>query len=483
MSNQKNVNPFEGKIIDTNDDLGLTQEYNRKLYEGSYGEKRKKEFKDQYFGNKSTSYDPISGKVLHKKQTAAKNKYGERQWPIYSAEVDHITSIEDVYSYAKKNPFLTDKDLQEIINSNENLRISSKTMNASKQNKSDFNIVREGKKKRNNIKDNGKAYYEDNNISIEGKKKIVNQKIKSDIFLHKNIGKKTIKNVTPEVYAGAANALYNNVIPLTSRAVDNMCQAAIGEITLKEAVVNVSKDAVDIAVLGSTTQIAKDFFKNSNYAILQNVVESNKLAQMVQVALIVKDSAIKYINGEITGEEFIEEVGAKGTKMVAGLIGAEIGKELGTVIGGWLGTLSIPIPGVGTGVGIFVGRAVGEILGTIITTVACSAIMAYHQTIKHLKNYKKYEKEIANLERKIVSEMKIQRDKFENIIRKEFNIWNEKIENGFQMIIKFSCEETFEFEKVNEGLDLILSIFGTETKYKTADEFKETFGKKLILKI
>ena len=485
MVNQGKKYPNDKQVIKPNQNLGLTQEYDRDLYEGKYGNERKAKFKDKEFANRETIVDQISGEKLHKSQEAAKNKYGKTQWPKHSSEVDHVTSIEDAHSHLKNNPFITDDDLKEMINSDENFRILSKTMNASKKNQSDFSLIKEGKKKKNNVKGSGNTYYKDNDISLEGKVTIATQKVKSDVYLHKEVTKRTVKNFSKEAGIGSINALYNNLIPLTSRAVDNMCQVAIGDISFGDAAKNFSKDVVDVAVAGGAKQIADDLvkfqIKQCGNSVLKGFVESNEFTKIVQVSLIVKDAAIRYVNGEITGEEFISEVGNNGTKMVVGLIGAEIGKEAGTYIGGLLGTLSLP--GVGTIVGAAAGRVIGEILGTIITTVACSAIMAYHQKIKHLTDYKKIESQILKMEKDILVEMKRQREKFESIIKTNFQVWDQKIEKGFQMLLEFSCEETFQFEKVNEGLDLILSAFGTETKYKSTDEFKKTFGEKIILKV
>ncbi len=120
----------------TNINLGITKEYTKenraKLWDST---ERKQEYKDKIFEDNKTYQDPITGKILHKDQTAAKRKYhmkneeGENistKWAEHSAETDHINALKDVHDKVKNNPFLTDEDFKEVMNSDENFRIYPK---------------------------------------------------------------------------------------------------------------------------------------------------------------------------------------------------------------------------------------------------------------------------------------------------------------------------------------------------------------------
>ena len=144
------MNNNETPILDTivqnsnlgqtaNSELGITQEYNKqnrdKLWDSTKG---KSDFKEKQFGDKQTYEDGISGKTLHKSQTAAQKKYHMKnsdgdnvstKWAEHSAETDHINSLKDVHDIAKHNPFLSDDDFKEIMNSEENYRLLSKSTN------------------------------------------------------------------------------------------------------------------------------------------------------------------------------------------------------------------------------------------------------------------------------------------------------------------------------------------------------------------
>lgn len=133
------------------ENLGITQEYNRENRAELWDSARaKEEYKQSAFNGKQTMIDPISGKTLHKDHAAARRKYhmqnaeGEKisaKWAEHAAETDHINAIKDVHDAVRSNPFLSDSDLKEIVNSKENLRILSKRDNAAKGAQSDWQII------------------------------------------------------------------------------------------------------------------------------------------------------------------------------------------------------------------------------------------------------------------------------------------------------------------------------------------------------
>lgn len=461
----KNISMMEQKA---NSNLGITKEYNKENRDRLWdSQKGKADYKDKVFGDKETYMDPISGKVLHKSQKAAQNKYHMKnsegkntstKWAEHSAETDHINALKDIHDIAKHNPFLSDSDFKEVMNSDENYRILSKKDNTSKGEQSDWQIITD--------KDNG--------MSSEARVQMAREKIGSDIALQGKFAVRTVENVGKEFAIGAKDTLVKSAIPLTVEAVGKLCKVANGEESLGDAAKEMGKVAVDVAVSGGTNKLVLDVvnsqLRNSKNAVFSNIANSNQVAQIVTVAMIVKDSAVKYINGEIDGKEFIEEVGVKGTTMVAGMIGGSIGGEIGAILGSIAG--SVALPGVGTAVGAVAGKVIGEILGTIITTVACSAIISIYNTSKHLNDYKLKESQIRKLEIEALKEMENQRHKFKSIVEREHKYWDEEIQNGFNMILSSACEQTFNLQGVTDGLDKILALFGKSVAFKNLDEYE-----------
>lgn len=453
-------------------EMGITQEYTKenrdKLWDSTKG---KAEYKDKVFGDRQTIEDPISGKTLHRDQQAAQNKYhmkngdGENvstKWAEHSAETDHINALKDIHDKAKHNPFLTDNDLKEIANSDENYRILSKSQNASKGEKSDWQIISD----------------KNSDISREGKAQMAKEKIRSDVVLQGKFVVRTARNIGTEFVGGAQDALVGAAIPLMSEAVMKMVNVAQGKETLGDAAKDMGKTAMNVAVAGGNNRLLLDVvtnqLKNSSNAVLKQFAQSSAVGQIVAVASVVKDSAVRYINGEIDGKEFVEEVGEKGAVMTAGMIGGQVGRELGTLIGGVVGT--VILPGGGTAVGVAAGRVIGEILGTVITTVACSAIISTYRsvknTLKHMNDHMLKESQIKKLETEALAEMEKQRSVFRDIVEREYGRWDNEIQSGLDKMLTNACEETFDLQGATEGLDQILALFGKSVAFKTREEYE-----------
>ncbi len=449
-----------------NNDLGMTQKYDRKLYDS---ESAKKKFKDENFGDKQTYKDPISGKVLHKSSKAAASKYHQKndkgevvstKWADHAAETDHIKTLQETHTAAKHNPFLSDADFKEIANCDENFRILPKSLNTSKGSKSDSEYV----------KTSGKG------LSTASKRVLKRGQMKSDAVLHVKFGARTVKNAGSVFVSQAKDSLVASAIPLTVSAVSQLINVAKGNIELKDAAKNVMESGVGIAAVGGSTAVLEQIAKNIPAL---NGLTGGTIAKIIMVGEIVGKSAVRYINGEISEKEFFEEIGTKGKIMAFGMIGGQIGKEMGIWLGSILGTIALP--GVGTGVGAIAGEVIGEIIGTIITTIACSVIMSFYNVKKHIDDYKLKEKHIRKLEREALREMANQRNNFKSIVEREFKIWDETVQSGFDMVLRSACEETYNLEGITEGLDKVLSVFGKEVAFKTLEEYEDQLDMPLKL--
>ena len=368
---------------------------------------------------------------------------------------------------AKHNPFLSDSDFKEIINSEENYRILSKSFNTSKKDKNDWQIILD--------KNNG--------LSTEARVELAKQKVKADVVLQGKFAARTAQNVGAEFATGAKDALVSSAIPLVVESVSKLVEVAKGEKTIDEAAQDVGKVAVDVAVVGGADRV---IFQTLNYTmltsqneVLQNISKSGELGQIIAVAAIVKDSAVKYINGEIDGKEFVSEGGEKGVTMVAGMIGGQVGKEIGVLIGG--GLAGIAAGTVGAVAGSHAGAVIGQILGTMITTVACSAIISVYNVSKSLDEYKLKERQVKRLEADALKEMAAQREKFCEIVSRENHEQKKEIQEGFDMIMSNACKEAYCLDGVTEGLDKILAVFGKSVKIKTMEQYEAQLNTTLKL--
>lgn len=456
--------------------LGITKEYNKenrdKLWDSTKG---KKDFKDKTFGSRNTYQDDISGNVLHRHQNAAQSKYHMKdkqgqnissKWAEHSSETDHINALKDTHNIVKYNPFLSDADFKEIMNSEENYRILSKSLNTSKGDKNDWELV----------------FDQDNGLSNKARIKIAEEKLKSDVALHSKFGIRTAENVGKEFFRGATDTVVNSVIPLSVEAVRKMFQVAQRKKTINEATEEIGGIVLDIAVMGGTAVLLNtaitDIMTNSKNTFLNNIAENNEVGLIIAAAAIVKESAIRYINGEIDGKEFIEETSEKGVTIAMGMLGGQIGKRIGGLLGKSVGMAVGPI---GVVAGGKIGELTGQILGAIVTTVVCGNIVSIHNTVKNLDNYKLKETQIRRIESDALKEMSVQREKFRTIILSENKKIDKQIKEGIDMILYNACKETYSLSGVTEGLDKILAIFGKEVVFKSLDEYEAQLG--LTLKL
>lgn len=457
-----------------NENLGITQEYNKenrdKLWDST---KSKREYKDKIFGEKNTYEDPISGKTLHKSQKAAQQKYhmknqdGENvsaKWAEHSAETDHVVALKDAHDTAKNNPFLSDDDFKEIMNTDENYRLLSKSMNASKGDKSDI---------------------KNSSLSVQGKLEDAKGKAKADVALQAQFAARTVKNMAGEFVSGAADTLAATAIPLTVESVRKMVEVANGEKTFGDAAKEMGKVVVETSVVGGTNKLlvhaVTTQFLNSTNPMLRNLAECGGVPQIIATTVIIKESAMRYINGEIDGQEFVEEVGEKGTHMVAGMIGGAVGKEIGFWFGAAMGTAILP--GAGTVAGAVAGEVIGNILGTIITTVACSAIISAYRISKTVDDYKIKERQMRRLEAEAVREMENQRNIFKSIVEKENKERDRQVMEGFDELLGCACETTFDINGVIEGLDKVMAVFGKSVRFHTIGEFEAQLSQSLKIRL
>lgn len=435
-----NTNPANGRSQGKK--LGVTQEYTadnrKKLWDST---KDKNAYRDKVFGDKQTYVDPISGKTLHKTQKAAQNKYHMRNkegekissaWSRHHAEVDHKITIKEFHEKVKDNPFFSDVDLKEIVNNEDNYRLLSKADNVSK----------------------GAASDADMKCIVKTTGRVV---------------KRTGENIAGEFSLGVSDAVVNSAIPLMMEGIDHMIKVAQGEEDFSDVAENMGKTTVELAVMGGTERLLVDSVVNTS--VLKKIVQSEQFSQILSVAIVVQNSATRYLNGEINGKEFIDEIGTDGTTMVASMIAGEVGQSIGKMIGGIIGSgVSL---GIGTIVGMEMGTVVGKVLGVVISTLVCNLVVSSCSTIKHLDDYKLKEEQIKKLESDALHEMSHQREKFKSIIEEKYCCWNEEIQYGFDMIMANACKENYSFVGVTEGLDRILSVFGKTVAFHTLDEYEK----------
>ncbi|ENQ3078684.1 hypothetical protein ACEOWG_001881 [Bacillus cereus] len=439
------ANPTLKEMKDvSNNGYGVTQKYNsenrNKLWDST---RDKKEFRESIFQDRKIYDDPISGQKLHSTQKAAQNKYhmknqfGENSstaWANHSPETDHIVPLKEIHNRVKGNPFLSDADVKEMANNSDNYRVTSKSFNTSKGKKSDLEF----------------AFDKDNGISLEGRVKLVKEKIGAEASLTTRLVARTVRNVGTEFTEGAVFSLEASAVPLLVEGVSNLCKVVNGEKEFSEATKDMGKLTLSVAATGGTIRVVStgvtNVMKNSGKEMLGKIANSNQVMQVITISLIVKDSVIKYVNGEIDGKQFFEEIGGKGVGMLTGTIGAIAGQAL------------IPIP------------VIGAAIGSMIVSIVC---LDLYKSIRNVNEFKKIESAVSRLASNVLAEMNRQQEVLRKLIKEEYSEWDDHFKKGYEMIYNGTIDDSP--DTINQGLSCILSVFSKEVAFKSQKEFDDMF--------
>lgn len=215
-----------------------------------------------------------------------------------------------------------------------------------------------------------------------------------------------------------------------------------GEKELDEACCDVAKDVAlaggTAYIIAGTGTVLKGFMHSSGKEILRRVGTTNAPALIVTGTLEIAKSLKKYAVGEINETELLEELGKKGTGMIAASYGATVGGIIGTAI----------LPGVGTTVGAIVGSMVGYSVSNLI----------YDECLNVLKR-----RDISMERRRIIEEISVEAIKKLEIYRKILIEENNMVLNERDLII-----ENISVSIKNSNLDML-----TESINRLGKSFKK----------
>lgn len=223
-------------------------------------------------------------------------------------------------------------------------------------------------------------------------------------------------------------------------------------------------------VVGNGSMMLSSGIKSVNKVVLNNtsnklITEASKnisrnLTKGMTPVLIVSSSIeygksiLKYINNEITADELVNEVGEKSCNIAGSLAGGKAGA--------FIGTIAIPIPGVGA----VVGEVIGSLVGYIVTNQLCNAV-------KSLMNLNSIDSEEYARLRTMYNEL-YERRKFERIqMEKKYKEFHKKrrskLKASFNDIEKAAIDGDYDI--VNSSIESILEEFDIKIRFKTQKEF------------
>ena len=293
--------------ITGNTTLQISDEYIRKLFDNPY---KLKKFKAAQF-SQGTPVDIISGNELVG-QNEAKRLYGDR-WQDFAAETDHSTPLKDIYDRNKGRKFISDQDLRSAANVEENYSLKSKTTNSSKQDSTNIEMIDRLEK-------------EGVELDRDAQRRLRREQRRSSAAVQSELRKTQARNIASETITGAAEALEASAIPIAMDILFNIIQVCNNKKDIKAAVTDVAKVVGAVAVTGSATRLLNTALQNVDSPVLQFALEHNLPAQIIAMALLIKDDIKGIKNKTLTKAEATSNILSK----FAGVVGGKIGTAIGT---------------------------------------------------------------------------------------------------------------------------------------------------------
>lgn len=419
-----------------------SQEYDRKKYDD---EGRKKQYKNKTFNKSKVVKDKITGKEIHYSTNSAKNKYksnsGSKAWTDHATEVDHIIPLKEIDKRTKYNSFMSAEEKKAMANRDFNYRVTSKRFNATKGANSDIKM----------------AFDKNTDIPLEGRINLLKERTIADIGITTESAVVTAKNITKTAIEGGNEALQVYGVPILLEGIHNLYLVANKEKSFDEAaddmglltaniIIEGGKNKVFNVTLDSLKKLLNDKFKN----ITTNIKIMPISNELINLVMIIGESIIKFVNGEIDGKEFFEEIGEKGVIAMASAIGGAVGEML------------VPIP------------VVGAFIGSIIVSTVCAGIYKLKDIYKSINKYKEKVSKVNRLANEALREMERQRNVLKKIIYDEFSNWDSNFDSAFNMIYNSAIND--DTDGIAIGLNNILETFNKQVYFSNRDEFDEFFN-------
>ena len=389
-------------------------------------------YKNRLFNGKRTTIDEYTGKKLF---YTSKNHYKTTT----TVNIDHVVPIDQLIKEYGNN--LTAKEIKEIANSDFNLVATSESLNKTKSNMSNHEYLYKQLKK-------GKAENLYTSFNMLKEEVSANLAIKTNIGIREigkglNINDKSIFKVSDTVgnamYAGNSSAM----IALAVSSITNIAMIASGKKNIKEATEDLVKDTSGSFVSAAGLKLTEDAIKN----IIKDkhiFNMTNKMLPIAEIATIVMvgNSVMKFIDGDISSEECVTEILMNGA-----------------------GALAFSLAPITGGAAIVASIVIGSICQTV-NNVICSYKKAKKIDAKRNAEFNRIllEANIALEEqrRRLVQLKNMEQARFKTACNK-----------GFELIFMSSLNN--DVNGISQGLNCILFSFNQNCKFNTLEEFDNFF--------
>jgi len=274
---------------------------------------------------------------------------------------------------------------------------------------------------------------------------------KEAMFLREHAGLATAKYVAETAHrAGIEQAKAGAVISGTISVSQNILCVIQGDKEIKEALtdtaIDTAKGAGTSYIIAASGSAVKSLMKTSESEIFVNLSQTNLPAMIATVTVQVSKSLIRYAKGEIDELELVEELGEKGTGMMAASMGAAIGTAV--------------FPGIGTVVGGMIGYMTSSSIYKSATTVLKEERLSEEKRAK-----------MSAITQAALEALRRQQEELEELIYEFYSHRDESFKASFEIINK--AIDTNDIDSLSVGLNKIALEFGRALRFKNFKEFDE----------
>jgi hypothetical protein len=365
-----------------------------------------------------------------------------------TATIDHVVPVDQLKKQYSGN--ISKEQLKRIANSDFNLAVTAEALNKSKSNMSNHEYLYRQLKNGNpeSLTTTYNMIQKEISAKIGISGDIAVTRVSEKVGKMSKVNKKDLKTFTDTVGGKTGSTLNRGtdagLMTLTISSINNLTLVAAGKKDLDNALKDIGHDAggsfvsaagLDL-VKGAVSDIAK-ICKNPKFAkILQKDVPIVQISTIIMVS----NSAIRFINDDISGEECLTEILMNGVGAFAYSLGMAVGGPAGAVI------------------------------GSIVVAQISKSILEYRQCQK--LNEEK-EQQISCIVSEALVEMEKQRKYLQQIITQKYDRWDNAFDSGFEQIFASAIEN--DVDGISNGLNTILCIFNERAKFETIQEFNTFF--------
>lgn len=308
--------------------INMIQNYTKRAYDRSFyaPDGPAKKFKAEQF-KKGPVYDPYTGNELFSSKSEAMAKYGD-DYNKHVLHVDHIEPVDRMVAKYKNTRYLTEKDLQRIINTPSNFQSTSGSVNQSKNDLTQREWSKNTPKMQEYANDSGRSVN-------EVKKQVINVGDEAALKNNINVRKAQIKNAAKD-YGGVFKdaSILVGTQSLIANSIEGFKRLNAGDATFSEVAKDTAKNVVSDAAKGGASAAmqtaVKYHLQTSGKEVLQKLGKGNTVGN----AAILISYASKYVPEVLNGERSTAELAEMAGRDGVAFIGSAAAVFLATTVSG-----------------------------------------------------------------------------------------------------------------------------------------------------